>query len=365
MRVKILVLGSLSLLMLASCGKKQEAAQTAPAYETMTVSTQNAATQMSYPVTIKGEEDVEIRPRVEGFIKEIYVDEGSVVRKGQVLFTIDSPTTEKDVLTAQASVASAKASVSNAKLDVDRIRPLAEKNIVSQVNLQTAENSYQAALATLAQANATLANAKATRGWAQVTSPVDGVVGTIAYRKGSLVNSSYVLTTVANVGNVYAYFSLNEKDMTEFMNSLSGSTQAEKLKNAPLVTLVLADGTEYAEKGKIHTASGVVDVTTGSINMRAEFTNKAGQLKSGTSGKIIIPESIENTIIIPQSSTFNRQDKIVVYKVVGDSVVQQVVKAVGLPDGTNYAVSEGLTSGDRIVKNGAATLTNGMKITAK
>ena len=365
MRVKILFLGSLSLLLLASCGKKQEAAQSAPAYETMKVTVQNAETQMSYPVTIKGQEDVEIRPRVEGFIKEIYVDEGSVVRKGQVLFSIDSPTTEKDVLTAQASVASARAQVNNAKLDVERIRPLAEKNIVSQVELKTAENSYQAAVATLAQANATLADAKATRGWAQVTSPVNGVVGTIAYRKGSLVSSSYVLTTVANIGNVYAYFSLNEKDMSAFLKNLPGTTQAEKLKNAPLVSLVLADGSEYSEKGKIQTASGVVNVTTGTVNLRAEFANKAGLLKSGTSGTVIIPETIENTIVIPQNSTFNRQDKVLVYKVQGDSVVQQVVKAVALPDGVNYAVSEGLSSGDRIVKDGAVTLSNGMKITAK
>lgn len=366
MRVKILSLGLLSGLLLASCGKKQETAQSsAPAYETLVTSKQNAELEMSYPATIKGTEDVEIRPQVDGFIKDIFVDEGSVVKKGQLLFTIDSPTTERDVLTAQATVASARAAKNTAQLDVDRIRPLAEKNIVSQVQLQTAINALATAKASLAEAEATLTTAKISRSWANVTSPVDGVVGTIAYRKGSLVSSSYALTTVANIGNVYAYFSLNEKDMNTFLSHLSGKTQAEKLKNAPAVGFILADGTEYPEKGKLQTISGTIDVTTGSANFRVQFANKSGQLRSGTSGNVIIPETIANTIVIPQNSTFTSQDKVLVYKVVADSVVQTVVNAVPLSDGENFAITDGLSVGDRIVKSGVATLSQGMKIKVK
>ncbi|MBP1616514.1 MAG: efflux transporter, family, subunit [Bacteroidetes bacterium] len=365
MRIKNLISGLLPVLLLVSCGKKQEAAVKVPVYETLVTSKQNAELQYAYPVTIKGSEDVEIRPRLEGFIKDIYVDEGSAVKKGQLLFTIDAPNTEKDLRTAEAAILSAKAQVSTAKLNVDRIRPLAEKNIVSGVQLSTAENSYQTALAGLDQAKATLANARASRSWANVTSPVDGVVGTIAFRKGSFVSSAYVITTVANVGNVYAYFSLNEKDLNTFLKNLQGATQTEKLKNTPPIKLILADGTEYPESGKIQTISGVVNVTTGSANFRVEFPNKAGLLRSGSSGKIIIPEQLKDVVVIPQTSTFARQDKTLVYKVQGDSVVQSVISVVGLPDGQNYAVTEGLTEGVRIVKSGVSLLTNGAKITVK
>lgn len=365
MRVKVLTLGLLAASLLASCGKKQEETQKAPAYETWVTSKQNTELQFSYPVTIKGTEDVEIRPRVEGFIKDIYVDEGSVVKKGQLLFTIDAPSTEKDLRTADAAVASAKAQLNTAKLNVDRIRPLAEKNIVSGVQLSTADNSYQAALANLEQAKAMLANARASRSWANVTSPVDGVVGTIAFRKGSFVNSTYVITSIANIGNVYAYFSLNEKDLNTFLKNLPGTSQAEKLKNTPPIKLILADGTEYSESGKIQTISGVVNVSTGSANFRVEFPNKAGQLRSGSSGKIIIPEQLSNVVVIPQGATFARQDKILVYKVQGDSVIQSVVSVIALPDGLNYAVTDGLSEGMRIVKSGVASLSNGAKITVK
>ncbi len=356
-----------TMAVLASCSgnKGGQAEAEAPLLQTMKVSTQSADLQSVYPVTIKGQEDVEIRPRVDGFIKEIFVDEGSVVRQGQVLFTIDSPTTESNLRTAQAAVASAQAQANTAKLNVDRIRPLAEKNIISGVNVQTAENTYQAAQAALAQAQATLANAKVARSWASVTSPVNGVVGTINYRKGSLVSSAYAVTTVANISNVFAEFSLNEKEVASLLATLPGNTQAEKLKSLPPVTLVLADGTEYGEKGRIETVSGVVNAITGSANLRAEFPNQQGVLRSGASGKIIIPQKEENTIVIPQSATFARQDKVLVYKVQADSVVQTVVEVKALPDGKNYAVSSGLKSGEKIVTEGILTLSQGMKIKEK
>lgn len=365
MRRVNLGLGFVAVLLMASCGKKAEKVTTAPAYETMVTSKQNAELQLTYPVTIKGKEDVEIRPRVEGFIKRIYVDEGSVVKKGQLLFTVESPSTEANLRTAMAAVKSAQAQVNTAKLNVDRLRPLVDKKIISDVQISTAENSYQAALAGLSQAKASLTNAQISRSWANVTSPVNGVVGTISFREGSLVNSSNTLTTVANIGNVFAYFSLNEKDLVSFLKNLQGKTQAEKIKNAPPITLFMADGTEYTERGKIETISGVVDETTGSANFRAEFTNSQGLLRSGTSGKIMIPEQLSDVVVIPQDATFQNQDKVLVYKVQGDSVVQAVVSVVPLPDGQNFAVTGGLSDGVRIVKAGASMLKNGDKITVK
>ncbi|MDU1905930.1 MAG: efflux RND transporter periplasmic adaptor subunit [Dysgonomonas sp.] len=357
-----------SALLLASCGSKsnEEQVQQQPeAYPTEVVNKQNATLETTFPVTIKGQEDIDIKPRIDGNILQIYVDEGSVVRKGQPLFKIDSPSTQQSLTSAEASVQNAQAQVNTGRVNVDRFRPLAEKGIVSNTQLQTYENALASSEAALRQAQASLTNARAMMSWTTVTSPVDGVVGTIPFRLGSLVNSSSVLTTVANINNVYAYFSMNEKELMGFLHDVDGRTQAEKIKNLPPVSLTLADGTMYEEKGKIETISGVVDVTTGSVNLRASFPNKAGVLRSGSSGRITIPKIMEDIFIIPQKSTFAQQDKVLVYKVQGDSVVQNIISVESLPDGKRYVVTSGLTEGDRIVTDGVATLKPGMKISAQ
>lgn len=367
MKTTSIIFGTLALLTMASCGgnKGQQQEETLQEYPVITVSTRDANMQSVYPATIKGQEDIEIKPRVDGYIEAIYVDEGSVVKTGQILFKINSPSSEQALTSARASVNSTKAEVNTAKVNVDRYRPLAEKGIVSEVQLLTYENAYETALASLEQAEATLKNAQATMSWTTVTSPVDGVVGSIPYRKGSLVNNSNTLTTIANTGNVYAYFSLNERKLMDFLDGVEGSTQSEKIKNMEQVSLILADGSEYEEKGRIETITGTVDITTGSANFRAEFSNKTGKLRSGTSGKIIIPKTLNDVFIIPQKATFSQQDKVLVYKLEGDSVKQQIISVQVMPNGQDYAVSAGLSDGDKIVSDGVATLRNGMRIAAK
>ncbi|GAE85378.1 efflux transporter [Bacteroides reticulotermitis JCM 10512] len=351
-------------LLFTSCGNKDNSTRqvVAQKYPTTVVSEKTEKLLSVYPATVKGQEDIEIRPRIDGFIDAINVDEGAVVRKGQTLFRINSPQAEQALTTAEASLQSAKAQVNTAKVNVNRIRPLAEKGIIGKVQLETAEDSYQSALAGLAQAEAALKNARATIGWTQVTSPVDGFVGSIPFRLGSLVSSANVLTTVANTGNVFAHFSLNEKQLVTFLNTLEGNTQAEKIKNAPPVTLTLADGTVYEHEGKIGTITGSINITTGSANFRAEFPNKEGKLRSGTSGKVSVPRVIEKAIVIPQKATFSQQDKIVLFLAQGDSVVQKAISVLPTPDGKSYVVTDGLTVGDRIVTDGVATLSHGKKI---
>lgn len=356
------------MMMMVSCGGNSQSAvpqEAVQEYPVMVMSKQDANMQSVYPATVRGQEDIEIKPRVDGNIEAIYVDEGSVVRAGQALFRINSPSSEQSLTSARAAVNSEKARVNTAKVDVERYRPLAEKGIVSQVQLQTYVNAYQTAVATLEQAEATLKNAEATMSWTTVTSPVDGVVGSIPYRKGSLVNSSNTLTSIANTGNVYAYFSLNERKLMDFMDGVEGTTQSEKIRNMPPVSLVLSDGSVYEEKGRIETITGTVDITTGSANLRAEFPNKSGKLRSGTSGKVIIPKTLDNVYVIPQKATFSQQDKVLVYKMEGDSVRQHIITVQSMPNGLEYAVTEGLSDGDKIVSDGVATLRNGMKISAK
>jgi membrane fusion protein (multidrug efflux system) len=349
---KKLMIGSLVLLALfSSCKKKQTGADMSDqvkAYPVETVSLQNVELQTVYPAVLKGQEDIDIKPRVDGFIEKVYVDEGTIVHKGQPLFKINSPASVQNLQNARANY-------NTAKLDVDRIRPLADKGIYSEVKLSTYENA-------LASAKAALDEARAMLSWTTVTCPVNGIVGTINLRQGSLVSNTSVLTSVANTTNIIAYFSINEKDLLELLKSQQGNTQAAKIKNMPRVKLLLSDDTEYEETGKIETISGIVDAISGSVNFRASFPNKHGLLRSGSSGKIIVPQPVSNALVIPQKATFSQQDKVLVFKVVGDSVVQKAITVKATPDGQSYVVLDGLVSGDKIVSGSIATLKSGQKI---
>ncbi|MDR0815436.1 MAG: efflux RND transporter periplasmic adaptor subunit, partial [Bacteroidales bacterium] len=215
-----------ALLLLVSCGRQQNSTNNAQSakYPAMLVTVGATELTTVYPVTIKGREDIEIRPRIDGFIEQIYIDEGSAVKQGQILFKINSPQAEQAVTTALAAVIAADAQLATATLNVERMKPLAEQGIISNVQLQSYQNAESAAKASHAQAKAQLTNAEATQSWASVKSPVDGYVGAVTYRKGSLVNNQNVLTTVANTATVFAYFSLNEKALTQFLGGLAGNT---------------------------------------------------------------------------------------------------------------------------------------------
>ena len=365
MKRMYLVWVTIVLVSLASCGRKQgvTAVDTAPPkYPTALVATGSTEQVAVYPVTLRGREDIEIRPRIDGFIENIFIDEGSAVKQGQILFKINSPQAEQAVTTARAAVTAAEAQVATARLNVNRMAPLAEKGIISPIQLETYQNAYSSAQAAHAQTLAQLKNAEATLSWTSVTSPVDGHVGAVTYRKGSLVNSQNVLTTVANTTTVFAYFSINEKAFTGFLARLEGNTQAEKLKHAPEVTLALADGTAYPRKGRIETVTGVVNISTGSVNLRDEFPNEEGVLRSGNSGKIFIPTYYDSVILIPQKATFAQQDKALVYVVEDSAVKQRVIAVEPTFDGKTYIVHKGLNTGERIVTDGVATLVNGTKI---
>lgn len=329
----------------------------------MVMQPEDVTLETTYPVNIKGQIDVEVRPRIDGFIKQIYITEGSTVRKGQSMFKIDSPSAEQGVVAAQSALTSAQATLSTAKINVDRMRPLADKGIISITQLQTYENQYASAQATYASAQATLRQAQSVLSWTNVVSPADGIVGSIPYREGNLVNSANVLTTIADTRNVFAYFSINEKQLMALSTSLEGKTLQQKARNMPPVTLTLADGSAYSEPGKIEAISGVVNPATGAATLRAEFPNKLGLLRSGASGRIAIPRILTGVFRVPQKSTMSMQDKTLVYKVQGDSVVRTVITVEPTPDGQDYAVTGGLAEGDRIVSDGIATLSQGMKIT--
>ena len=358
-----LVLLACCLALLSSCGQGDKSTGKAPEFAVITVETTTANLTNSYPATIKGKQDVEIRPMVSGFITKLHVDEGSVVRKGQVLFSIDPVQYQAAVNSAKAAVETAKAAVNTQELTVSNKRTLNQKNIISDYDLQMAENQLAQTKAQLAQAEAQLVNAQNNLSYTNVTSPSDGIVGTIPYRVGSLVSSSITtpLTTVSNIDEMFVYFSMTEKQLLEM--SRQNGTTANALKSFPAVQLKLADGSVYTETGKIETVSGVIDQSTGSVRLRATFKNPNHLLKSGGSGSVVIPYKSDNVILIPQTATVEVQDKKYVYVVKADNkVASTMIEVAQLDNGADYLVTAGLKAGDRIVVEGIASLQDGMQI---
>lgn len=351
------------LFFLASCGNKAGQQQAAdmppPAYPVFKVISQTSTIKTDYPATLQGEQNIEIRPKIDGYIEKIYVDEGAVVKKGQLLFRINAPQYQQTVNNAAAAITSAEADVSAAELQVKKVKPLVEQDIVSKYELESAEYTLQARKAALLQARANLANAKINLGYADVTSPVNGVVGTIPYRLGSLVSSTTTmpLTTVSSISNVFAYFSMNEKQLLDFSREYKGNTLEAKLKQLPAVTLMLADGSEYPEKGRVETVAGQLNTETGSASFRAVFPNPAGLLRSGASAVIEIPVTINDAIIVPQRSTYELQGKRFVY-LVNDSnkVISTEIEVMSVAAGQYFVVTGGLKPGNTVVYESTSSL---------
>lgn len=354
-----LTLSTLALVSLGSCSKKQDQAQQAPtpSLQVLTVEPSNAELFKSYPTTLKGKTDIEIRPQVSGFITKVHVDEGQRVHKDQPLFTIDQVQFKAAVDQAQASVNAAKTAVANAKITADNNKALYDRNIISENTWQVSANQLRQAEAQLAQAQAALTTAKKNLSYTVVTAPSDGVVGTIPSREGSLASPSSMtpLTTISDNSEMYAYFSLTEKDLLDMTDNGTTSLDAA-IKKMPEVTLILADGTPYPIKGKVATVSGIIDNSTGSASVRALFNNPSGMLRSGNTGQVNIPVTAENAIVIPQKATFEVQDLKYVFTLNDSNMtVNTPIEVLPLNDGKNYVITSGLKSGDRVVIEGVGT----------
>ncbi len=353
---------AVSASLMSSCGNKQGGLPQSNEYPVITIQSTNSEMSSSYPATIRGKQDIEIRPKISGFITKLCVDEGSVVRKGQVLFTIDNVQYRAVLNQAEASLNSAKSALATAELTYNNKKELYNQNIVGDFDLQSAANSYATAKATVAQAEAVVVSARDNLSYCNVTSPSDGVVGTIPYRVGSLVSSSMAtpLTVVSNIDEMYVYFSVNEKQILEMTRASEGKNVIEAF---PEVQLELADGSIYTQVGHVSTVSGVIDQNTGSVSVRADFANPDHLLKSGGQGNIIITRKTEGVIIIPQAATAEVQDKVFVYVLGKDNKVSYTAIEVDPQnDGQNYIVTKGLKDGDRIVTKGITKLTDGAEI---
>ena len=358
-----IVLFAFCLTLLSSCGKKGFDMGGAPECAVQTLQPATVNLTSSYPATIKGKQDVEIRPQVSGFITKVCVDEGSMVRKGQVLFIIDPTQYEAAARSAKAAVATAEAAVSTQQITVDNKRALNKKNIISDYDLAMAENSLASAKAQLASAKAQLISAEQNLGFTNVKSPSDGIVNDIPYRVGSLVSPSIAtpLTIVSDITEMYVYASLTEKELLELVRK--DGSQSAAVETYPEVQLQLSDGSTYDQKGKIETISGVINANTGAVSIRATFPNSNHLLRSGGMGNLIIPYHMENALVVPQKATTEIQDKKFVFLQQPDNTVKMnEITILNIDNGQEYVVTSGLKQGDLIVIENVGTLKDGQTI---
>jgi len=357
MKIKNLYITALSLIILSSCKDAEQTPQNTnsapPTYPVAQLQKKTVTGYQEYPASIEGIVNSDVRAKTSGYIQTVLVDEGEKVRKGQPLFRLETQSLSQDANAA-------KANVNAAQVEVDKLIPLVEKNIISEVQLETAK-------ANLEQAKAAYNSVNANIGYATVKSPVDGYVGAINLREGSLVSPSDAtpLTTVSEISKVYAFFTLNEAQYINHVQKSEGKTKEERIKNSPDVSLVLANGEVYSEKGRIQTSTGQINQNTGTIKIRAIFNNPNEILTNGNSGNILIPNTYKDAIVVPQSSTFEQQKDIMIYKLDdNNNAVATLIKVKDALDNL-YVIESGLEIGDRIVVSGASKLRNNTPVTPK
>lgn len=353
-------------LLLWSCQNKQ-GGQTAPSVRNvLELKTESCMLSKPYAAVLEADNEVAVRPRVSGYIFEQHVEEGDFVKKGQLLFTIDPIQMQAEVDVAKANVAAAQAQVQTAQLTFDSKSDLFKQNIISANDLQMADNSLQSAKAALAQSKAALTNAQRNLEFCNITSPVDGLVGVIAYTPGNLVSSTSErpLTTVTDVSTMRCYFSISEREALAL--SRQYGSPVEIAKALPEVQLKLVDGTLYPHKGKVVTVSGVPDELTGAIRVRADFPNPDYMLKSGFTGTILFPTRVDSAILIPQSATYEVQSERFVYTVSDSNTVHATrIEVLSINDGLRFVVTEGLQPQQKIVTDGVSFLREGQTIRPK
>jgi len=356
------------LIIFQACHSSQSgggyAAPPPPALPVVTVSDRPFTTYREYTAALEGSNDIEIRPQVSGYIERIFVDEGAFVKKGQPIFKINDQPYLEALNNANAALAVAKANQASAEINVNKLQPLVENQVISPIQLKTAKAAYDASTAYVDQAEAQVGNAKINIGYSLIKAPVDGFIGRIHVKIGSLAGGSVSdpLTNISEVKDMRAYFSVSETSFLRFKDEYPGKTLEDKIKNLPPVELILSDNTIYPIKGKVEIVAGQFGAGTGAIPFRASFPNPNGVLRSGNTGRVRISINLPAGLVIPQEATYELQDKVFVF-VLGDSnKVKNTAIQVGGRSGNYYLVENGIKAGDRIVFSGVDKLRDEAKI---
>ena len=359
MKVKSILGIGLCCLALSACQQSRKPQEEGGKYPLLTLTPEDRQLSVKYSAVIEGKQDVEVRPQVSGTITQVLVEEGAHVHKGQVLFIIDQVPYRAALQKARAAVATAEANEATAKQTLDGKMSLYEDKVISDFELRTAQNEYKSAQAALLQSQAELTDAQNNLSYTEVKSPVDGYAGMTSYRIGALVSASMTdpLIRVSDNSEMYAYFSLSEKQVLTLTAQYGSLDQA--LASFPEVSLELNDGSTYAQKGKVDVISGIIDKTTGTVSLRAIFSNPDKRLMSGGSANIIVPYDRTQCIVIPQGGTYEIQNRIFAFEVIDGKAVSTPIEVFEINNGTEYIVEKGLQAGDVIVSEGAGLLKDG------
>ncbi len=359
----------LSLIVLAGCKKSnpnQSYQQQAPELPVETVKQGDASVSREYAASVEGVSNVEIRPQVTGYLSKIFVDEGDYVRAGQPLFKIEDQVFREQLKSAQAALITARATLATSKIDLDRKKELLKNKMVSDIQVKEAEAAYNGARGAVSQAMSTIESAKINLNFSTIKAPVSGFIGRFNYRLGSLMTPSNQepITLLSDIHEVYTYFSMSENDFNNFQKQHAGSSIDEVIKNTPAVSLLLSGGEKYAQTGKIDAVEGQFNKTTGSITLRAKFSNPDNLLRSGNTGKIVLDQFYSNVILLPIASTRTIQDKIFVFTIKDGKAMMLPVEVNGKA-GDNFIVSKGLKAGDQYIATGFDRLQPGTPVTAQ
>lgn len=335
-------------------GEKYEPAP-APVLPVLSVDTTTALTTRDYAAQLEGKENVDVRSQVEGYLDKVFVEEGSYVKAGQPLFKINDRAYQAQLEKDLASLRAAQSAAANAALEVEKIKPLSDNKVVSNIQLKTALTTLQTANANVEQAKAAVAASHVNVGFTLIKAPVSGYIGRIPKRTGNLISSSdaTALTTLSDISKIYAYFSMSENDFIAF---------SKQLKNLPAVDLILSNGDVYAHKGKIEMVDGQFNKTTAAISIRATFPNPEGLLRSGNTGKVRVNQVTPHIILIPQAAVMEMQDKRFVYKLDAGNVAKRQAILTAGSTGDYFIVTDGLQRGDHILTTGVETIAEGTAI---
>lgn len=355
----------LLMVVLVSCGNNNTTHNETRQYKLLNIEKQNVSLSNHYSASIRGKQDIKIIPRVDGYLTEVNITEGSKVKKGQTLFVIDQVPFGAELEAAKANVAVCEANVATAQLNFESKQNLHRKNIVSEFELISAKNALKTAQAQLKQAQAQETFAHNNLSYTTVKSPSDGVAGKLPYRKGDYVSSGIQdgLTVIADNSVMYVYFSMTERQIQDLLEQYENMETA--IAAMPDVQLRLSNQAVYPHNGRIESISGVVDASTGAVSVRAAFPNDGGRLLSGGAGSVIVPYIREGVFVIPQEATFEVQDKIYVYRVVDGVAVSTIVTVDKINNGREYIVTGGLNAGDTVIAEGAGLVQEGTKIKNK
>lgn len=353
----------LALFPMVSCHNNTALEQSEPEkHELLTVAARDYTINTEFPASIQGNQDIKIIPRVEGHLMGVYVKEGEPVQEGQLLFRLDDATYRAAVEAADANVQMMTAALNRAQLEYDGKKTLRQKGVISDLELSFSESDLNVAKANLAAAKAALTSARNDLSYTEIRSPSNGVVGRIPYRRGDLVGPSIQdgLTIVADNHQMRVYFSMTENAIMQYLSEYQSLSEA--IKRFPELQLQLSNGLVYEQIGHVESISGVVDERTGAVSVCARFDNPNGMLLSGGTGKVILPTSLHNAIVIPQEATYDIQDKVYVVKVVEGKAVASMIQVESATDGKSYVVIDGLKAGEVIIAKGAGFVREGTKI---